>query len=99
MAPTISSGMVNLARILSDEITIYSVLSSLSFSLFDRIHDTVRREGHHYTEETFAGGKGTVRDPDLRERGAIGQRVDYSPRKHYGLGNLTHIGQAEGDLQ
>ena len=54
-------------------------------SLFDRIHDTVRREGHHYTEMTFAGGKGRVIDPAMREHNAIGQRVDYSSRKYYGL--------------
>jgi lathosterol oxidase len=48
-------------------------------SIFDRIHDTVRREGHHYNEETFAGGKGRVLDPVLREKGAIGKWVDYSP--------------------
>ncbi|MEH6568208.1 MAG: sterol desaturase family protein [Halioglobus sp.] len=54
-------------------------------SLFDRIHDTVRREGHHYTEETFANGKGRVKDPVLRERNAIGRCVDYSSRKNYGL--------------
>jgi lathosterol oxidase len=48
-------------------------------SLFDKIHDTVRREGHHYSEETFLGGKGRVKDPVLREKGAIGKWVDYSP--------------------
>ncbi|MEH6551470.1 MAG: sterol desaturase family protein [Pseudomonadales bacterium] len=46
-------------------------------SLFDRIHDTVRREGHHYTEETFAGGKGRVRDKVLNEKNAIGKQVAY----------------------
>lgn len=48
-------------------------------SLFDRIHDTVRREGHHYTEETFAGGKGVVKDPAKLGSRAIGPWVDYSP--------------------
>ncbi len=47
-------------------------------SLYDKIFDTVRREGHHYNEETFTGGKGTVRNPqDLGDK-AIGPRVDYS---------------------
>lgn len=67
-------------------------------SLFDRIHDTVRREGHHYTEETFAGGKGIVKDKELRKRGAIGQRVDYSSRPYYGLGKSNNNKQAEGSL-
>jgi lathosterol oxidase len=45
--------------------------------LFDRIHDTIRREGHHYTEETFAGGKGRVIDPEVQVRNAIGKRFEY----------------------
>ncbi len=44
---------------------------------FDRIHNTVRREGHHYTEDTFAGGKGKVRLDKLGDN-AVGEWVDYS---------------------
>lgn len=44
--------------------------------IFDRIHDTVRREGHHYTELTFTGGKGKVRLDQLGDK-AIGPWIDY----------------------
>lgn len=44
--------------------------------IFDRIHDTVRREGHHYTELTFTGGKGKVNLDKLGDK-AIGPWVDY----------------------
>ncbi|NRB42025.1 MAG: sterol desaturase family protein [Pseudomonadales bacterium] len=44
---------------------------------FDRIHDTVRREGHHYTEDTFTGGKGRV-NKEMQAQNAIGPWVDYS---------------------
>lgn len=47
-------------------------------SLYDKIHDTVRRDGHHYTEQSFAGGKGIVRKPELLGDKAIGPRTDYS---------------------
>lgn len=50
--------------------------------LFDMIHDTARREGHRYREDTFTGGKGDV---DIEELGskAIGPLVEYSanPKK------------------
>lgn len=45
--------------------------------LFDRLHDTVRREGHHYTEDTFTQGKGRVKREALGDK-AIGPWVDYS---------------------
>lgn len=44
---------------------------------FDRIHDTVRREGHHYNENTFNQGKGKVAPEKLGDN-AIGKWVDYS---------------------
>jgi Delta7-sterol 5-desaturase len=44
--------------------------------IFDRIHNTVRREGHHYTELTFQGGQGRVKLDELGDR-AIGPWVDY----------------------
>ena len=44
---------------------------------FDRIHDTVRRQGHHYTEDTFTGGKGRVKLDQLGDN-AIGPWVDYA---------------------
>lgn len=46
-------------------------------SLFDRIHDTIRHEGHHYTEESFAGGKGIVKSPEQLGDKACGPIVDY----------------------
>ena len=44
--------------------------------IFDMIHDTARREGHRYREDTFTGGKGHV---DMEELGnsAIGPQVNY----------------------
>lgn len=45
--------------------------------IFDRIHNTVRREGHHYTELTFQGGQGRVKLDELGDK-AIGPWVDYS---------------------
>ena len=47
--------------------------------LFDRLHDTVRRESHHYTEDTFTGGKGHVKHEQLGDS-AIGPRIDYSKK-------------------
>ena len=44
---------------------------------FDRIHDTVRREGHHYTEDSFTGGKGKVKLDKLGDS-TIGPWVDYN---------------------
>ena len=46
-------------------------------NVYDRIYDTLRREGHHYTEETFAGGKGVVRDPDAIRDRACGPQFRY----------------------
>lgn len=46
-------------------------------NVFDRIHDTMRREGHHYTETSFAGGKGVIKNPDLLEGEIQGPRVSY----------------------
>lgn len=43
---------------------------------FDRIHDTVRRSGHHYTEDSFTKGKGRVNIHTLGDQ-AIGKWVDY----------------------
>lgn len=45
--------------------------------LFDRLHDTVRREGHHYTEDSFTGGKGRVRSIEELGDKAIGPWADY----------------------
>ena len=45
--------------------------------LFDMIHDTARREGHRYKEDTFTGGKGIVNLEQLGEK-AIGPLVQYS---------------------
>jgi len=52
--------------------------------IFDKIHDTARREGHHYTEDTFGGsGNGRVKLNQLGDQ-AIGPWVDYSkPVKRY----------------
>lgn len=47
---------------------------------FDRIHDTVRREGHHYTEDSFTGGKGKVKPEKLAHQ-AIGPWVKYETKK------------------
>ncbi len=49
--------------------------------LFDKIHDTARREGHKYREDTFTGGKGHV---DIEELGskAVGPLVKYDSRLH-----------------
>lgn len=47
--------------------------------IFDRIHDTARREGHRYREDTFTGGKGHVDAKELGEK-AIGPLVDYQTR-------------------
>ncbi|CAA0118855.1 Uncharacterised protein [BD1-7 clade bacterium] len=47
---------------------------------FDRIHDTVRREGHHYTEDTYANGKGTVNPSKLGNK-AIGPWVSYNTQQ------------------
>lgn len=44
---------------------------------FDRIHDTVRREGHHYNENTFNQGKGRVVVEKLGDN-TIGKWVDYN---------------------
>ena len=44
---------------------------------FDRLHDTVRRQGHHYTEDTFTKGKGRVKLNELGSK-AIGPWVDYT---------------------
>lgn len=46
-------------------------------SVFDRVHDTVRREGHQYSEDDFAGGKGVVRDREELGGLAVGPRVEY----------------------
>ena len=50
--------------------------------IFDMIHDTARREGHRYREDTFTGGKGNVKLAELGDK-AIGPLVDYrkSPSK------------------
>jgi lathosterol oxidase len=48
--------------------------------LFDMIHDTSRREGHQYDEDTFTGGKGNVNVKDLGEK-AIGPPVNYHTNK------------------
>lgn len=45
--------------------------------IFDRLHDTVRRQGHHYTEDSFTKGKGRVKLNELGNN-AIGPWVDYS---------------------
>lgn len=45
--------------------------------VFDRVHNTVRREGHHYTELTFQGDQGRVKLEELGDK-AIGPWVDYS---------------------
>jgi len=47
--------------------------------LFDMIHDTARREGHRYREDTFTGGKGDVDIEELGEK-AIGPLVKYSAK-------------------
>ena len=39
---------------------------------FDMLHKTIRREGRHYTERTFLGDKGILRDP-----GSSDQAVKY----------------------
>ncbi|ROS01752.1 sterol desaturase/sphingolipid hydroxylase (fatty acid hydroxylase superfamily) [Sinobacterium caligoides] len=46
-------------------------------SLFDRIHDTVRRDGHHYNELSFNGGKGKVRKPEELGERAVGPLMEY----------------------
>jgi lathosterol oxidase len=46
-------------------------------SLFDRIHDTARREGHHYDELTFNGGQGIVRKPEALGERAMGPALKY----------------------
>lgn len=43
---------------------------------FDLFHDTARREGHRYREDTFTGGKGDVNLEELGKK-AIGPLVDY----------------------
>lgn len=48
--------------------------------LFDMIHDTARREGHKYKEDTFTGGKGHVDLEKLGEK-AIGPLVKYEAQK------------------
>lgn len=47
---------------------------------FDILHDTARREGHRYREDTFTGGKGDV---DIQELGnkAIGPSINYGKTK------------------
>lgn len=59
-------------------------------SYFDRINDTVRREGHHYTEDSFyTKSNGKVRLDKLGEN-AIGKWVDYSkPVKRYKKQEVT----------
>lgn len=48
---------------------------------FDILHDTARREGHRYREDTFTGGKGDV---DIEELGnkAIGPSINYGKTKN-----------------
>jgi lathosterol oxidase len=50
--------------------------------LFDILHNTARREGHQYREDTFTGGKGDVDIEELTGR-AIGPLVNYTdlPKK------------------
>jgi lathosterol oxidase len=48
--------------------------------LFDMIHDTARREGHRYKEDTFTKGKGIVNLEELGSK-AIGPLVKYDSRK------------------
>lgn len=48
--------------------------------LFDMIHDTARREGHKYREDTFTGGKGDVNIEALGEK-AIGPLVKYDAKQ------------------
>lgn len=48
--------------------------------MFDILHDTARREGHKYREDTFTGGKGLVDVEKLQEK-AIGPMVSYKSRK------------------
>jgi len=45
--------------------------------VFDRIHDTVRRQGHKYNEESFTGGKGVVKNIEQLGNNVIGGWVDY----------------------
>lgn len=61
-------------------------------SLFDKIHDTVRREGHHYNEESFTGGKGVVRKPEDLGCKICGVRTDYSAK-----GNPVRTSKTTGE--
>ena len=58
--------------------------------IFDKIHDTMRRDGHHYTEDTF-GGKGNGKVKANKMIGEpIGNWVDYSqPVKRYQKTNIS----------
>jgi len=47
---------------------------------FDRIHDTVHREGHHYNSDTLSGGQGKANLEKLGAENAIGPATDYSKR-------------------
>ncbi len=63
---------------------------------FDRIHITARRDGHHYNEDTFMGGKGRVKVTELGEY-AVGEWVDYSTpwkERHNKIENAKPIGSA-----
>lgn len=46
-------------------------------SLFDKIHNTVRRDGHHYNEQTFNGGQGIVRKPEDLGDKVVGPMTPY----------------------
>ena len=46
-------------------------------SVFDRIHDTVRREGHDYSEDNFAGGRGIAPEVGTAPGAVVGGRVRY----------------------
>ena len=42
--------------------------TNFTVNWFDRLHGTIRREGRHYTELTFLGDKGIVRDPNSSDQ-------------------------------